>query len=558
MKRNIEALAGREHDCLIIGGGIYGACAAWDAALRGLDVALVERGDFGGETSQNSLKIIHGGLRYLQQADIIRMRESIRERRILSRIAPQFVHPLPCLMPTYGHLTKGKGALRVAMLLNDIISFDRNRLADPEKHLPRGRVIPRRELLRMLPGAPTRGLTGGALWYDCQTHNSERLLLSFILSAVEAGAAAANYLEVTGFLVEGRRVTGIECLDRLTGKRCLIRARVVINAAGPWVNRVLSTLPGGDATVPLKLSSAMNIVTRKFIEGHAVGIQSRPELIDEDALLRRDSHVYFVAPWRDYSIAGTVHAPYNGDPDDYRVTREEIDFLVGEINRAYTSARLTRKDVFAFYGGLLPMAGINRRTGEVNLQKHYSLVDHGKRNGWEGLITIVGVKYTTARDVAAKAVELVIRKLGIPRLPCRSRTTPVYGGEIPRFREFLDSALRSAPPGLGEEVISHLVYHYGSRYAQIVAYLEEDESLLAPLPGQERVTAAEVVHAVRYEMAVHLADVIRRRTELGSAGLPGEESLAACAEMMAGELRWDEERKQREIDDARALYEPAP
>lgn len=161
MRRGIDRLASEEFDLLIVGAGIYGACAAWDASLRGLRVALIDRGDFGGATSQHSQKTIHGGLRYLQQADLKRMRESIRERRTLMRIAPQFVSPFPCVMPTYGHLTRGREALAVAMLANDLVGLDRNRIDDPAKRIPRGRTVSRRRVLELLPGIPTKGLTGG-------------------------------------------------------------------------------------------------------------------------------------------------------------------------------------------------------------------------------------------------------------------------------------------------------------------------------------------------------------------------------------------------------------
>lgn len=556
MKRDIVQLAAEEYDVIIVGAGIYGACAAREASLRGLKVAILDKGDFGSATSQNSLKIIHGGLRYLQQADIIRMRESVRERRTLMKIAPQFVHPLPCVMPTYGHLTKGREALFVAMLLNDIISFDRNRLEDPEKFLPRGRVISRERMLRMTPGIPDRGLTGGALWYDCQTHNSERLLLSFLLSANDAGARVTNYVEVTGFVTSGRRVTGIEALDKLSGERCKIRARLVLNAAGPWVNKVLGLLGDDRVKVPLRLSTAMNLISRKFIDGHAAGLQSQPDLIEENALIRKGSRLYFIAPWRHVSIVGTAHEPYEGDPDDYRVKEKEIADLLSEINRAYPAAGLKREDVRHCYGGLLPMKGVNRKTGDVNLLKHYSIVDHGRRDDREGLISILGVKFTTARDVAARAIDLIVKKLGIPTSRSRSDEIPIFGGDIVRFNDFLAGALRSKPDTISRESMTHLVYHYGSRYGDLINHTADAPPLSLPLPGQSFVIGAEVIHAVRREMAVRLADVIFRRTELGSAGPPGGDCLSACAGIMAKELGWDDARKKREIEEVEAEYRP--
>ncbi|MCX6354565.1 MAG: glycerol-3-phosphate dehydrogenase/oxidase [Candidatus Aureabacteria bacterium] len=554
MKRDLKILANEEYDLLIIGAGIYGACAAWDASLRGLKVAIIDKGDFGAATSQNSLKTIHGGLRYLQQADLVRMRESIRERRTLMKIAPQFVHPLPCLMPTYGHRTKGREALRIALWFNDLIGFDRNRLDDPEKFLPRGRIISRKELLDLLPGIPERGLTGGALWYDCQTHNSERLLLSFLLAASERGAHAANHVTATGFLAKERRVFGITARDMLTGQTFDIRAKSVLNTAGPWLQKVLDLLPNGAPQIHLRLSTAMNLVTRKFIGRFAAGLAGRADLIEEDALIRRGSRLYFIAPWRTVSLAGTTYAPYEGDPDDYRCSESDVAGLLAEINAAYPSAELSREDVRCVHTGLLPMKRVNPKTGDVVLRKHYQIIDHQTEHGWEGLISILGVKYTTARGVAAEAVDIAMGRLARTFVKSTSDHTPVHGGQIGRFNDFLMEALRSRPPQISPESMTHLVYHYGSRYPDVLSHVRKESQLGQPLPDQEHVTGAEVVHAVREEMAMKLIDVIMRRTELGSAGRPGNACLTACADLMARELGWNLSQKQNEIAQVLSIY----
>jgi glycerol-3-phosphate dehydrogenase len=557
MKRDLEKLSSQEYDLVIVGAGIYGACAAWDATLRGLKVALIDKGDFGAATSQNSQKIIHGGLRYLQQLDIVRMRESIRERRTLMRIAPQFVHPMPCVMPTYGRLTKSRMALAIALLLNDVIGFDRNRLDDPEKRIPRGRTISRDELLRMLPGVPKEGLTGGAVWYDCQTHNSERLVLSFILSACEKGADAANYLEATGFITNGRRVCGVRARDAITGTTIDIRSRLVINTAGPWIDGVLGQLPSKTHSRPLKLAASTILVTRRFIGDHAAGLSSGVGTKGKKSLGGKNARLYFITPWRDVCLAGTAYAPYKGDPDDYRVSESDIDSFLSEINRAYPDARLGRQDVTFFYGGLLPMSRVSARTGEVVVRKHYRITDHSRSDGWDGIVTVMGVKYTTARDVAERVVNLAMKKLGAAFVKSRSFETPIYGGEIERFDDFLISAVRSKPQGVTEESMAHLVHHYGSRYGDPLSYVGKDAALGRALPGQKRVIGAEIAHAAREEMALTLSDAIFRRTELGTAGKPSDECLSACAEIMGAELSWSEERKSEEIREALSRYMPA-
>ncbi len=275
MQRTLTALASTAFDLLVIGGGVYGACVAWDATLRGLSVALVDKADFGGATSSNSLKTIHCGLRYLQHADFRRMRESIVERRTLMQIAPHLVHPLPVLLPTYGHGLQGPEVFAVALLINDLVSVDRNRLRDSQKHLPRGRVISKRSCLQLLPELAPHGLTGDALFYDAQVYHSERLTLAFLRSAAQAGAVLANYVEVTGFRLNGDRVIGATARDVLSDEHVDIRAQTVVNASGPWVPHVQKLLNRPATARPLRYAKAMNVITRPLFDHHYASRHSR-------------------------------------------------------------------------------------------------------------------------------------------------------------------------------------------------------------------------------------------------------------------------------------------
>jgi len=276
MQRDLTELARKEFDLLVIGGGIYGAFVAWDAALRGLSVAMIEKGDFGHATSSNTLRVIHGGLRYLQYGNIRRMRRSIAERTAFMRIAPHLVHPLPFLIPTYGHWQEGKALLSLALSLNELIGFDRNGLADSQKHLPRGRVISREECRRLVPGVRDRGLSGGLIYYDCQMYDSERFILAVARSAAQAGASLANYVEATKFLKNGSRVRGIAAKDGLSGNIFEIRARSVVNTSGPWMDRVLRLLNGHTPSRKLVLSKAFNLLVRpQIVPDYAVGVRSQ-------------------------------------------------------------------------------------------------------------------------------------------------------------------------------------------------------------------------------------------------------------------------------------------
>ncbi|KCZ72304.1 glycerol-3-phosphate dehydrogenase [Candidatus Methanoperedens nitroreducens] len=545
-------LGKKSYDLLIIGGGIYGAAAVWDAASRGLSVALIDKGDFGSRNSSNSQKTIHGGLRYMQHGDLWRMRKSACERTTLMRIAPHLVHPMPCLIPTYGNLMRG--IMPLALKIYDLVNFDRNQLKDTQKHIPGGRVVSKEEFLRLIPGAQDNGLTGGVIWYDAQVYNTERMVLSFIKSAENAGADVANYIEATGFLKNGNRIRGIKARDLINNSELEIQAKVILNASGPWVDNVLGSL-GNPQRRRIVLSKMLILVSnRLLVQDYAFGISFQKKFKDDDAVINKGYRLLFISPWRNYSLIGTAQMPYQGDPEDLKITEADIQRFIEEVNEAYPHAALTRKDVSFFYGGLLPVDGVNRN-GDVNLIKHYKIYDH-KQEGIEGLISVMGVKYTEGRYVAQRAIDLVFKKLGIKSPECTTMRNPIHGGSIEKFNDFLGNAIENRPRGLSEEIIRHLVYNYGSEYIKILKYIDENPCYGEKMSIRSDVIRAEILHGIREEMAQKLGDVVLRRTEMGTAEYPGEEALKACASIMAEELGWNESRVKRELEEVKEIYTP--
>ncbi|HSM57902.1 MAG TPA: glycerol-3-phosphate dehydrogenase/oxidase [Candidatus Sulfomarinibacteraceae bacterium] len=543
------------YDLLIIGGGITGACIAWDAATRGLRAALLERGDFGGATSANSLKTVHGGLRYLQDANLRQVRKMMRERQAFLRIAPHLVHPLPFLMPAYRRRPgRSKLLLGAALKLNDLLSIDRNRDMDPARALPAGRVLSRDECLALVPGLEQDPLSGGILWHDAQIQNTERLLLSFILSAIELGADAANYVRVTGVLQEHHKVTGVTAEDLVTGQSLQIGARVVVNATGAWSHELLSGVPGYERQPRTTQSAAMNLVTRQLLPGPAVALPSRYHRPPPDQSGEIESRMIIIAPWRQYSIVGTLHIPAHGHPDYEAPGSELIEHFVAEINHAYPAARLKCQDVKHVHFGFLP-AEENSPRG-VTLMRDEQLVDHA-RHGLPGLITALGVKYTTARHLAEKAVDLVFHSIEHPAPPCQTRFRPIHGGDANGWHTFRQQAIAAVTAeGVSAPVAAHLVDTYGSAYTRLMPYVRQDQCWAEPVAPHEHVTRAEVLHAVRHEMALKLSDVVCRRTELGSAGPPPPQVAEQCATLMAQELGWKRQRVTREIDELYETYAP--
>jgi len=542
------------YDMAIIGGGIYGASVARDASLRGLKVILLDKGDFGSATSANSHKIIHGGLRYLQHGDLKRMRESIQERSTLMRIAPHLVYPMPFLIPTYRSWSQGKVLMWFALKLNDLIGFDRNRWLSSERILPNGRVITKLECLKLCPGLDAQGLTGGALFYDAQVYNPERLILSILFSASESGARLLNYAQVKKIFRGSGDITDMKVQDVLAKKVVGVRSRLVINCSGPWVGEMLSeSMPGRPSHGSLMLKAVV-LVTRSLSKSVAVGVSGKFQYKDEDAIIKKGHRYFFITPWRNRSLIGTFQGPYDGPINDCEVTDRDIEELLVEINRALPGANLVREDVYFVNRGLLPRSGLSEKNGEVQVEKHYQIHDHSKKDRIDGLISVIGVKFTTARDVAEKVVSLAQKKLGVALLRSQTDKLPVVGGDI----EGIDNFVRRAKAEVGQEVdstvLQHLVQTYGSRFKDLLRYGQETPSWFERICQQAPVIKAEVIHAVREEMAQKLGDVIFRRTDLGTAGYPGDECLMVCAEIMAGELGWSVHRMEEEIEEVKAVY----
>ncbi len=483
MIRDLSRLTARDFDLLVVGGGIYGLTIAYDAAQRGLSVALVERSDFGGATSFNHLKTIHGGLRYLQSADFSRMRESIRERRTFARIAPRFVAPLPFVMATSPTLTRNPIAMRAAFALDALIGSDRNEGLDPALCLPAGRIVSGSEARELMKGTVQSPTSSCAVWHDYQTVQGDRLTLAFALAAANHGAALANYVEA----VEPRRdggkgVVGVMARDVLTGSDFRINARVVVNAAGPWGSTLLAKM-GVPGRWPLL--KAMNLVT------------SRPARKTAVVAATRTGRALVLLPWQGRTLVGTSESSDERQPDDQEAHRSEMLAFLADVNDTFAALHLQPEEVTLVHRGIVPAADTG---GRLSLLPHSRIVDH-LADGMNGLVSVVGVKYTTARATAERAVDLVLEKLRKPPVPSRTATMILPGAAI-----------------------------------------------------ADRDPAEPITHAIREEMASTLTDVVVRRTGVGAAGHPGNVVANQYAAAMQQELGWSEERRNKELQALARFY----
>jgi glycerol-3-phosphate dehydrogenase len=532
MVRDLRRLADTGFDLVIVGGGIYGAIAAWDAVLRGLSVALIDKDDFGSGTSFNNLKTLHGGLRSLQSLNFSQMRLFIRERRALARIAPHLVHPLPFVVPTYRSPMRSGVAMRMALAINDVVSSDRHEgIADPALRLPRGHLVGREECLRLNPVIDPKGVTGGAVWYDYQLQNADRMTLSFILGAADGGAAIANYVRAVAFIRDGAKVAGVRAEDRFTGAQLDIRGSVVLNAAGPWAPALLRTL-GGNATLPAaQLSRAMNVVIKPVVGTHACAGR---------------------ASGRFLFIVGTSHGTHVGSADELAVNRWDLEAFLADARDAFPHAALGASDVRLVHRGFLPMLSGN--DAHVKLLRESVVVDHSRDNT-PGLVTVFGVRYTTARHTAAQAIDAVFRAKGERSFPAsRTAETPLVGGAISDKESFLRAVLVRDVRGAAPDTLRRLAETYGTQYDAILRLIRDEPVLAEPLGRHCPVTGAEIYHAVRFECALKLSDALVRRTEAGSAGPPGKDAVEKTAQIMARLLGWDEWRMRNEVAEIEAFY----
>ncbi|HEY9839519.1 MAG TPA: glycerol-3-phosphate dehydrogenase/oxidase [Candidatus Obscuribacterales bacterium] len=546
MRRDPAALAGQTWDVLVIGGGITGACIAWDAAQRGLKVALVDMADFASATSAAPSKLIHGGLRYLKNLEFGLVRESLRERRIMEIIAPHQVVPLPFILPAYGWGNKtGLPLLGAAMLLYEGLSYDKGWLEEKSQQLGMVRPLTRKGLLEMVPDLPTQHLTGGFVYYDCQMLAPERLTLDFLLSAAEHGASLANYCQVTGFDIRDGAMQGVQLRDRLTGESHTLRARVTINASGPWADLLLGLMEGDPAKKLLR-SKGIHILTRQLIKGHYALTLATP-----------GGRHLFLIPWRGHTLIGTTDKPYHGHPDDFRVTESDIIELIDEVNELMPAARLSMEDVKYFYGGLRPLveAETSVKAESYQLSRKFEIYDHCER-GLAGFLTVIGGKYTTARLLAEQTVDRIYAKLDLPGVPCRTAETPVWGRSSVKHYNELVAQLRQRYPLLPQALLSHLCHSYGARAAQLLERALNQPGMLEPLWRAEPDIVAEVHHALEQEMACRLDDVLFRRTGLGTLGRPPQAMLQRVAEIMAAHHGWDAAQQAEEIARVLKRYQP--
>ncbi len=536
MKRFIENYQGEEFDLIVIGGGITGATVAYEAASRGLKVALVEKSDFGSATSAATSKMIHGGLRYLSTYEFGLVRESLKERRVLTNIAPNFVHPVPFLFSIYKDSKTSNLMMKIGMLLYELFSFDKNRLWDNSKKMPSHKSISAQGVTNLIPNALTKDLVGAQVYYDCSSHSPERLTLAFIKSAVKYGAHVANYTKVDDFIIEdnakSKTIKGIKVKDELSRKNHDINAKLVINCAGPWADIVLDKAKENIDDQELRRSEGIHFITKKLVDKY----------IFTGATL--EGKHFFLVPYRNHTLIGTTDKEYIGKPDDYKVTKKAITELLNDVNQSFgDNEKIKYKDILYAYGGLRPL--VEDQTEDVyNSSRKYEITGE-KKNGIEGLITVEGGKFTTSRMLAEKAIDKALKILKFPKKKSISENQYLNVSNIKNFDDFVEKKQKQYVEVLPDQ-IEYLAKSYGTEIDKIFSIADNDKTLLEPLNADGE-NLSQVLFAIRNEMASTLSDIMLRRTGIALLGHPGKETMRKVAKLAAKELDWNNKEMEIEI-----------
>jgi glycerol-3-phosphate dehydrogenase len=540
--RDFPQIEQQKYDLIIIGGGINGAGVARDAALRGLKTLLLEKGDFSNGSSSWSSRLIHGGLRYLEYFEFPLVRESLKERENLFSTASHLIHPLLLTIPIYSDRSRPFWKVWAGMILYDIFSYD--------KTVPIHRMLTKAKFKQLFRGIDKDGLMGGAQYYDGQVALAERLCLENIIAASEAGADVVNYVEVTALERENNKIQQLTCQDKLTGDTFTVTGNdnvMVINTAGPWVDKVCQRGMSEGDNQPIGTTHKMGGTKGSHIIVNRVPGASDAAFYVE---AKSDGRPFFILPWLDKYLIGTTDLAFTGDLDRIKADNSEIDYLLQETNKIFPNANLSRKDVIFTYSGVRPLPNEEGKKPGSITRKHI-LYDHTKE-GVSNLISLIGGKLTTYRHVGEEVVDLVLQKTGKKPQPCTTAKIPLPGC-ILTGDETIQKAISKYQDRLSPDTINYLFSIYGARADRVLALTQENLELATKISPNLPDIKAQIVYAVREEMAQNLVDIARHRTTLAMNGNYGLDLLPVMSEILNKYCGWSLEKCDRACQEYRTF-----
>jgi glycerol-3-phosphate dehydrogenase len=518
MKRQIESLGKENFDIAIIGGGIIGTGIARDAALRGIKTLLIEKDDFASGTTSRSSRLIHGGLRYLKLMEFHLVRQDLHEREVLLNIASHLVKPYPFIIPM--NTLYCNVFIRVGVPLYDLMSYD--------KSIPSHKYLTKKESIEMSPELENlKGLTGSYIYYDCQAPYTERLAIENAVDAAEHGAVIINHAALSGFIRNGNNISGIKVQDNITGEIYEVKTKLVVNAAGHWVDCVRDLMHDRPEST-VRRTKGIHLITRK-LGNQALVLFSNV-----------DNRLFFIMPWRDYSLIGSTDTDYHGDLDKVSANKDDVDYMIKSSRQVFPDLKM--EDIYYTTAGLRPLAHIGGEKPSQVTREH-KLLDHKIRDGIEGMMTVLGGKITAYRAVAQDAVDMACRKLKM-QAKCQTADTPLPGAPAVPVQNMEQTARKN---DLNIETIKHLADIYGSRYINVIELVKEDRALAEPICPHNADIMAQVKYSVEQENALHLGDFLLRRGSIGTASCQGLDAIDKVAAEMGKILNWSEQEKQAQI-----------
>jgi glycerol-3-phosphate dehydrogenase len=511
-RREFAEFAKTEFDVVVIGGGMIGTGVARDAAMRGLKTILFEKEDYCYGTSGRSSRMIHGGLRYLANYDLGLVREGLREREILLRLAPHLVHPLKFLIPIYGGFLH-KMKLKIGMILYDLLSYD--------KSLPSHKSLNKAQVLEAEPGLSEDELRGAYVYYDSQIALTERLCMENVVSARSHGALLLNHTKVVGLLKESDVVSGVNVEDVLSGKTAEFRSRLVVNVGGPWLDEIVRAIRRVEQPLA-RTTKGIHLVMPKITK-------------DAVALFAADGRAYFVMPWLDFELIGTTDTDYEKDMDAVKAEVEDVNYLQTAVQKAFPKTKFDR--IYYTIAGVRSLLRIEGKK-ESSVTRRHIIYDHEKKEGVRGLVSVIGGKLTAYRGIAKDITDVVSKKLG-SNVGCTTAKEKLPGAdpiELARVQAQKESIAKEH--GIGLETLDRLVSLYGSRYTEVLGYVKKDRRLGERICKTQPDIMAEVVHAIEKESALTLTDFMIRRGLIAFRECEGLDCCGKVAKKMGAVLRW--------------------
>jgi glycerol-3-phosphate dehydrogenase len=543
-KRDLGALSDQTYDIVIVGGGVTGAWLSLHCVQQGYKTALIEKGDYASQTSAASSKLLHGGIRYLQQMQLAKVRESAMERAEYIYAAPHLSTSVPFVVPTYPDFKRSKLFLSCGMLAYQFLSLGENKvIQSAEQHLPRIRLLNRQKLNEIcdLENEPH---TGAVVFHERHMIDSERMVLAILQTARDLGAQVHNYVSAKHFLGTDHCVSGVLARDETNGDEFSINATLVVNAAGPWIDSLNSQLSNA-AQAPRINGYAVgsHIITHQICD-HAIALTTKHQ---SDSKIDRGGRHVFVIPWRGYSLIGTSYDEIDSPNGDISLQPDHVDQLLEAVNDAMPSAKVTRDDIVSGYSGLYPLRTDNIKSTVYQGSGEYQIIDHQSANQVSGLLTALGAKFTTGRKISALTMKLINRKLGhVTAAPPAKQK--LYCSDYSSFDKFRRLKLEKYAGLYNDEVIDHLLMLYGSEIDAFLSSIHNKPELQKTICSTQADLLGQIVWAIEKEQAITLNDIVYGRTSLGLLGIR-EHELVTIAELMAEHLNWSPLQLEQQLSE---------